>query len=319
MLPRKTFDLRVHVEATGEKFRITECSNNMTIREMKSKLELITAIPTNYQRLYYIDEGEMPDNVTLKFNGIISGGIIRLKTWSQDGLDKLFEAAALGYMDELLALGVTKDSDYTTPNSKRMDAKAKAVWNSERNFVALLIAAHRGHVDIVRYLLKNGSNLNTKTIDGHSALHMAVVGASGQCITFLLSEGGIAIGIDRTGRTVLDMARVTDHKENVGKLLQFQWMKRTADLKPAAPIEEADLFAHQRFDSTLKTWKTGTHGKIYMANLLKPRGPRGARAEQKHHIPRKGGRKRPMPGIREARAPGSDPASSRAHMSLEHT
>lgn len=58
MVPRKTFDLGVHLEATGEKFRITECSNNMTIQEMKSKLELITAIPTNYQRLYYIDEGK---------------------------------------------------------------------------------------------------------------------------------------------------------------------------------------------------------------------------------------------------------------------
>lgn len=60
---------------------------------------------------------------------------------------------------QLLALGVTKDSDYTTPNSKRMDAKARAAWISERNFVALLIAAHRGHVDIVRYLLKNGKSL----------------------------------------------------------------------------------------------------------------------------------------------------------------
>ncbi|XP_051887674.1 ankyrin repeat domain-containing protein 60-like isoform X2 [Pristis pectinata] len=227
----------------------------------------------------------MPDNVTLKFNGVISGGIIRMKTWHQDGWQNLLRAAALGNNQELLSLGVTKHSNYSTPNSRRMNAEEKTDWLAERNFIALLLASHRGHTDMVRFLLMNGSNLNTRTRDGHSALHMAVVGAKGQCLSYLLQQGADIEGTDRQGRTVLDLARMTGHKENIGKVLQFQWLKRTAGLKPAGPIGRSDLFAHQKFDSTLKTWQAGTHRKLYMANLLKSWGPRGPLADRRPPIP----------------------------------
>ncbi|XP_062925756.1 ankyrin repeat domain-containing protein 60-like [Mobula hypostoma] len=170
-MPRqRAFSLKVHLEETEENFQIRSCHGNMTIAQMKSKLELITGIPTNYQRLYYIDEGEMPDNVTLKFNGVIGGGTIRIKTWSQDGLQNLFRAAALGNIqevslpnaeleiDNLLSLGVTKHSKYSTPNSQRMKVAKRAAWIAERNFIALLIASHRGHMDVVRFLLMNGGD-----------------------------------------------------------------------------------------------------------------------------------------------------------------
>ncbi|XP_072094883.1 uncharacterized protein [Mobula birostris] len=310
---QRAFSLKVHLEETEENFQIRSCHGNMTIAQMKSKLELITGIPTNYQRLYYIDEGEMPDNVTLKFNGVIGGGTIRIKTWSQDGLQNLFRAAALGNIQELLSLGVTKHSKYSTPNSQRMKVAERAAWIAERNFIALLIASHRGHIDVVRFLLMNGTNLNTRTRDGHSALHMAVMGARGSCISYLLQQGADIEGTDSKGRTVLDLARLTGHKENVGKVLHFQWLKRTAGFKPAAPMERSDLFAHQKFDSALKTWQTGTHGEFYMANLLKSWGPRGTLAERRDPAPGREAIKGPKadPGKVQETRPG--PASSTFH------
>ncbi|XP_069740930.1 ankyrin repeat domain-containing protein 60-like isoform X1 [Narcine bancroftii] len=269
-MPRKrTFNLRVHLEETGENFRVRGCRSDMKIGELKSKLELITAIPTTFQRLYYFDEGEMPDNVTLKFNGVISGGKIRMKTWSQDGWKNLFRAAALGNIQELLSLGATKFSDYSNPNLRGMSAEQRAAWIAERSFVALLITSHRGHINAVKFLLMNGADMNTRTADGHSALHMAVSGGRGQCINHLLQRGADIQGTDNKGQTVLDLARVTGHKENFGKILLFQWARRTANLKPPNPIQRTGLFAHQMYDSTLKTWQVGTHKKVYMATLLK--------------------------------------------------
>ncbi|XP_072917608.1 uncharacterized protein [Hemitrygon akajei] len=313
-MPRqRAFSLRVHLQETGENFQVRSCHDNMTIAQMKSQLELITGIPTNYQRLYYIDEGEMPDNVTLKFNGIISGGTIRIKTWSQDGLQNLFRAAALGNIQELLHLGVTKHSKYSTLNSQRMNRAERAAWIAERNFIALLIASHRGHKDMVRFLLMNGTNLNTRTRDGHSALHMAVMGARGSCISYLLQQGADIEGADSNGRTVLDLAHLTGHKENVGKILHFQWLKRTAGFKPAAPMERSDLFAHQKFDSTLKTWQMGTHGQLYMANLVKPWGPRGTLAEQRGPAPGRVDIRGPKADLGKAQGTRPGPASGTFH------
>ncbi|XP_067856789.1 ankyrin repeat domain-containing protein 60-like [Heptranchias perlo] len=277
MSPEKFFSLTVRLEDTGEIFQMHKCHDDMTIGDMKSTLELVAGIPTNLQRLFYMDEGEMPDNVTLQFNGIIKDAIITMKTWFQDGWMKLLRAAAHGDNEELASLGVRKDSNYSTPNSRRMSHDQRAAWIAERASTALFIAAHRGHINTVKFLLKNGANPRTKTVDGHTALHMAVIMAKADCINDLLLHGAEAEGTDSKGRTLLDLARMTEQRENIGKIFNYQWTQRTAGLRLRSHIDESELYAHQRFDSTLKTWRSGPHAKLYMANLLQSGKRQGTR------------------------------------------
>ncbi|XP_067904577.1 ankyrin repeat domain-containing protein 60-like [Heterodontus francisci] len=302
MLHERTFGLKVQLEDTGEIFPVQKCHNNMMIGELKSTLELVTGIPTNLQRLFYMDDGEMPDNVTLQFNGIIKDSTIKMKTWHQDGWQKLLHAAAHGDINELVSLGVTKNSKYTTPNSKRMNDMQREAWIAERASVALFIAAHRGHIDVVKFLLMNGANPRSKTIDGHTALHMAAFMARTECIDDLLLHGADAEGVDSKGRTLLDIAGMTGRQENIGKIYQIQWMKRTAGQKPVSLMGKSVLFAHQMFDSTLKTWRSGTHGKLYMSNLLKSGDPRAADTRPwKHPGPNRAGKLQPTGTARTPR------------------
>lgn len=59
---------------------------------------------------------------------------------------------------QLSCLGVTEDSFYQTANSQRLDAEQKRRWVSQRAFVALYVASHRGHLAAVKYLLEHGNS-----------------------------------------------------------------------------------------------------------------------------------------------------------------
>ncbi|XP_020390074.1 ankyrin repeat domain-containing protein 60 [Rhincodon typus] len=276
MAQERSCRLRVYLEDTGETFNLKKCHSNMTIGELKTNLELVTGIPTNLQRLYYIDEGEMPDNVTLKYNGVIKNSTIKMKTWLQDGWRELLYAAAHGDINKLISLGVTTDTKYSTPYLRQLNARQKEAWIAERAFVALFIAAHRGHVNTVNFLLINGANPNAKTASGRTALHMAVVMARSECLDQLLLHGAEAEDPDGNAETLMSLAHMTGHQGNISKLFQVQWMKRKTGIKTNSLMDKSALFAHQKFDSTLKTWHKGTYGTVYMANLLKPGEPRAA-------------------------------------------
>lgn len=49
--------LRVKLEETGELFRVANCRNDMTVRELKEELDLMVGIPFNLQRLHFLDRG----------------------------------------------------------------------------------------------------------------------------------------------------------------------------------------------------------------------------------------------------------------------
>lgn len=51
------FFLRVKLEETGELFRVANCRNDMTVRELKEELDLTAGIPLNLQRLQFLDQG----------------------------------------------------------------------------------------------------------------------------------------------------------------------------------------------------------------------------------------------------------------------
>ena len=57
---------------------------------------------------------------------------------------------------QVLRLGVTQPTDYHTPGSDYMTKRARKAWLQERAFLALYVAAHRGHEKLVRSLIEAG-------------------------------------------------------------------------------------------------------------------------------------------------------------------
>lgn len=56
----------------------------------------------------------------------------------------------------MFRLGVTQPTAYHTPGSDYMTKKARKAWLEERAFLALFIAAHRGHETLVKRLIESG-------------------------------------------------------------------------------------------------------------------------------------------------------------------
>jgi hypothetical protein len=61
---------------------------------------------------------------------------------------------------QVFKLGVTQDTDYRTPNLDYMTMRSRQVWLAERAFIALFMAAHRGHIKMVEKLIAAGKLLS---------------------------------------------------------------------------------------------------------------------------------------------------------------
>uniref|UniRef100_A0A8C5QFH0 Ubiquitin-like domain-containing protein n=2 Tax=Leptobrachium leishanense TaxID=445787 RepID=A0A8C5QFH0_9ANUR len=263
------YSVRVRLRETGEIFSLSRCGGHTQVAELKRRLELVAGIPVHLQRLSYIDEGDMPDTSTFKRNGIIPGGTISLRIWTHDGYSDLVKAAAEGNLTQLKCLGITRDSSYNTPNSLRLSTEQKQEWIASRAAVVLFIAAHRGHLGVVRFLLKNGANVLAKTPLGNSALHVAAAKGNCDCITELLAHGAQTEDTNNDGVTALELARIWGQKTGARQLFLFQWKERASTVKVKPHLDPSELFAHQKFDSKLKSWRCGSQAKRYMANLVK--------------------------------------------------
>ncbi|KAE8602568.1 hypothetical protein XENTR_v10014033 [Xenopus tropicalis] len=212
--------------------------------------------------------GDLPDKSTFKYNGIIPKGTISLRSWSQDGCSDLVKAAAEGDLPKLKYLGVTADSNYNTPNSLLLSLEAKCDWVAARASTALYIASHRGHTAMVRFLLRNGANVHGKTLLGSSPLHVAAAMGNCDCIDELLAYGAEIQDTDGNGHSALDLASLWGQKKAENRLFLYQWKKRASKVSLKSHLDPKELFPHQKYDSSLRTWRCGPQAKNYMVNLV---------------------------------------------------
>ncbi|XP_022097468.1 ankyrin repeat domain-containing protein 60-like [Acanthaster planci] len=261
----KYFDLKVKL-FTSETFPVRDIYNEMKVRTLKAKMEFVTGIPSHLQRLTYLDGADMMDDSDIKHHDIVPGATINLDVWYT--WKTLIQAAADGDIGRLLKLGVSKDSDYTTPSSQEMNERSKAAWLAERAFVALCITAHRGHVAIVQKLIDGGANVHDKTPNGRTALHITAAQGKNNAVEVLLNNGATIEDPDNDGKNPLVLAGLWGHKSCERQIFLFQWQQRAAKQKPLA--DDGQLMAHQMYDSKLKTWLTGEQAQLYYAQILPP-------------------------------------------------
>ncbi|XP_040544288.1 ankyrin repeat domain-containing protein 60 isoform X2 [Gallus gallus] len=218
-LPLQTLKIHLRLAETNEIFSLPQCQNDLTLKQLKSDLELLTGIPFHFQRLHYLDEN-LPDDSTFMDNDIVPGGTITMRIWKQDGWGHLVAAAVKGDTLKLVQLGVTEEYAGTSPYAKILGPEQKKEWVAHRAFVALFVASHRGHVNTVKFLLSHGADVRSKTPLGRTALHVAAVMGRCECIELLVSFGARALDPDCEGQTAVRLAQRWGQKESKRALMR---------------------------------------------------------------------------------------------------
>ncbi|KAJ7332089.1 hypothetical protein JRQ81_014269 [Phrynocephalus forsythii] len=222
------FNLKLYVLETDELFVVPDCHRELTIKNLKSRLELLVGIPIHFQRLQYLDGVDLNDASTIKQNDIIPGGTLSLRIWAEDAWGCLVAAAATGKIRKLTAAGATNFSMFSTANADRLGPEAKSEWLAHRAFVALFITVRRAHLAAVEFLLQNGADVKRKTPLGRTALHVAVTSGNISCVDILLDYGARVNEEDNDGYTPTVLARLWGQKDCERRLFRYQWKMRAA-------------------------------------------------------------------------------------------
>lgn len=303
MTQQKKFSISVLFRDTKETFLVRDVSIQMKIDTLKMQLEVIAGIPKRLQRLMYLDEGDMEDTSTLQHHDIVSGAQITMTVWR--AWKHLIQACVKGEIEQVMELGVTADSSYRDPNSSFMTPNKRKEWFLERQWVSIFVAAHRGHVDIVKRLISAGADFENATKCGRTVLHIAAAAGRDSCIDLLLSYGaGKLIKMeDKFGQTPLQMAASYGHKSSERRLFLFQWQVRATKMKTGRVTTDKDLMAHQMYDSSLKTHMSGCHCQMYRTSILPPQEYEATTLEakpSKHYYKISKESKAPHPSARSA-------------------
>ncbi|KAF7248662.1 Ankyrin repeat domain-containing protein 60, partial [Varanus komodoensis] len=252
----RAFNVKLYVTEAQELYTVTDCYRELTMKNLKSRLELLVGIPVNFQRLRYLDEVDLADDSTFRKNDIIPGGTLTMRIWPQDAWGLLVTAAAKGkirmvgldclckYVDifscknhigyvpiwifhhQLQGVGASKTSTFNTANANLMRPEERIEWLAFRAFVALFITVRRRHLEAVEFLLQNGADLRRKTPLGRTALHVAVTSGHTDCINILLNWGAKISDEDNEGLNAVLLARLWGQKESERQLFRHQWQVR---------------------------------------------------------------------------------------------
>lgn len=257
---------------TGEKFPLKNIANEMKIRDLKMYMEFATGVPVHMQRISYLDDGELLDQSDIRSNDIVPNATLQMHVWPM--WKELIEACATNDIDWVFRLGVTSQTSYHTPGSDYMTKRARKAWLQERAFLALFVAAHRGHQKLVSRLIEAGADVNASTPLGRTPLHVAASQGHGHIVDLLLEKGADIDAEDETGATALTIAAQFGHKTCERHLFLFRWQERAKRTKPSA---EPPRMAHQFYDSAFPVWKKGGKCQVYFMNILPPGEYEGTR------------------------------------------
>ena len=93
---------------------------------------------------------------------------------------------------------------------------------SELKSTPLHVASQEGHVDICRYLLDHGAEVNSRRSDGLTPLHVSCKTGHVEVTRLLLSRGADVAAVDKQLFTPLHYAAVTEHSDCVAALLKYR-------------------------------------------------------------------------------------------------
>eukprot|EP00795_Rhopilema_esculentum_P010821 gene10821-19633_t len=241
----KNFKLRVHVKNLHEYYTVSDLTSSTTVTKLKEKLEAITGIPTPLQRLYFLDQCDMVDGQTLECFHILPNSKLSLrlfKPWQE-----IIEACCKGNverLEKLLPLNRGKLSE----------------WDKFYIYVAIFVATHRGHMNILERLLQTNVDVKNCLPSGRHPLLIAVQRKQLKCTEVLLGRRVRAHEWSNNREALHNwkvQARVKANYEKVKEKMQ-QWEHARSYRMTKA----------QMFDSTIPTWIQGPLAKKYLCIIL---------------------------------------------------
>ncbi|XP_034978415.1 ankyrin repeat domain-containing protein 60 [Zootoca vivipara] len=222
------FNIKLHLVEADEVYTVPECHRDLTIKNLKNRLELLAGIPVNFQRLHYLDRVDLGDLTMFKHNDIIPGGTLTMRIWPEDSWGLLVSAAVTGNNKKIEVAGGTMSSTFSTAYSTSLGPAERNEWLAHRTFAALFINARRGRSEAVDFLIQNGADVAYKTPLGRTALHVAVTSGHCDCMELLLGHGAKISDEDNDGYNAVMLARQWGQKECERRLFRYQWKVRVA-------------------------------------------------------------------------------------------
>lgn len=208
---------------TGRVLNFKQMSLNTTTKQLKLMIENECGIPSQCQRLTYLDMCDMFDDRTLEQSDIVDRGRLKMKAWAP--FSALVTAASAGHITQVFSAGVINN---------------KGLINNDEAFIALYIAAHGGHLRLVLMLLSYGVNVDNKTQLGRTALHGAGIKGNWSVLCLLINWGANIYQKDKEGQTAMDYARMFGHRECARGLALYQWhLKKEEKVAKSAKLAKS--------------------------------------------------------------------------------
>jgi ankyrin repeat protein len=157
---------------------------------------------------------------------------VNVDAQSKQGVTALMLAAE-NNQSEIVNLLLKKNADPNLQDQTGWSALMKAVYQGNARCVealaarsrqevnrGLLVAALTGHQEIVKILLDNGAEVDTRADDGRTPLMLAASKGDKDLVAFLLKAGADPTLTDQSGAAAGSLARAKGHKEVADRLQQ---------------------------------------------------------------------------------------------------
>lgn len=154
---------------------------------------------------------------------ILSFALMTTLSLADEKLNSEFRVAAgLGQMEKVQKL-LKQGAD--------INSRAPSAGNVPAGGTALMLAAARNHLDMVKFLISKGAKVNLADKGGGTALIYSVWKGHKDIVAHLLEKDADIFAKTRDGRTPLSVAKQSGHKEIEKMLKDAVKKKKTVALK----------------------------------------------------------------------------------------
>ncbi|CAG8521018.1 4011_t:CDS:2 [Ambispora gerdemannii] len=94
---------------------------------------------------------------------------------------------------------------------------------NKKGQTALIFAAQRGYIDVMKWLFANGADINQTDYDGNTALHYAAAWNRFEAVTLLIERGIIFAGKNIAGWTALDYSYSVEIESHIQERARAQF------------------------------------------------------------------------------------------------
>jgi len=119
------------------------------------------------------------------------------------------------------ALSLAIDNEDVTTTRVLVEAGANLEAANDKGWTALMLAAHKGNLEMVRFFAENGAKINEESMgkDPLNALLIAVDGGYTDIVRVLLEHGASTEMKDGTPDAALEFAR--EQRESLGEIIEI--------------------------------------------------------------------------------------------------